>query len=79
MSTADALHSRELAVGGVHDRETPKPSMKRNTSGCCAWIYLASDDTRQEEIVTRRAHGRSTLAAGRETPPDAHAPQPPRA
>jgi site-specific recombinase XerD len=30
-------------------------------------IYLASDDTRQEEIVTRRARGRSTLAAHRET------------
>lgn len=30
-------------------------------------IYLASDDTRQEEIVTRRVRGRSTLAADRET------------
>ena len=30
-------------------------------------IYLASDDTRQEEIVSRRARGRSTLAAGRES------------
>jgi site-specific recombinase XerD len=29
-------------------------------------IYLASDDTRQEEIVTRRAHGRSALAASRD-------------